>query len=172
MRSSVSLAYAFVTMKIPILNRARSIITVGNQNSEIEQTDLHPDPQRSIYVLYTSVCCTFAALEKAREWAHLFGNTITVLVVQDVPYVLPLENPPVPMEFISAHINEISRRFSESIRIRAYLCRDRTATLRRILDLNTPIVIATPKRWWPNSDSRLAKNLHRFGYLAILEETL
>lgn len=158
-------------MNIPILIDDKWHISKDNKNEGVTPPGMFADYQRTVFVLYTSASWTLLAMEKAHELANPFGDTITVLVIQAVPYALPLEYPPVPMEFITKHFSELSRKFSEAIRIRAYLCRNRVETLKRILNLNTPIVIATRKKWWPTSDSRLARKLSRAGYMVIRVET-
>src|SRR5215831_10097659 len=57
------------------------------------------DPSLHISVLFTSVEATLAALKRAGELAHSLGVRLTLLAPQMVPYPLPLESPPVLLDW-------------------------------------------------------------------------
>jgi hypothetical protein len=57
------------------------------------------DQKLNIAVVFTSVEATPAALKEAGALATSLGARITLLVPQIVPYPLPLESPPVLLDF-------------------------------------------------------------------------
>jgi hypothetical protein len=122
------------------------------------------DSALSVFVVFTSINLTLRALEKGRELANALGIRSVVVMVQTVPFPLPLNEPPAPMEFIVRRFEERAGEFPEKMRVSAYLCRDPMAALRRILNSHCPVVMAVRKRWWPTRDERLARKLSRAGY--------
>jgi hypothetical protein len=125
----------------------------------------------SVFVVFTSNNWTLKALEKAHEVARPLGAAIAVIALQVVPFPLPLDEPPIPIEFMVRHLEEKSSEFSEKIVVSAYLCRDPLAALKNILTPDCPAVMSIRKKWWPNRDERLAGKLRRAGYEIILVET-
>src|ERR1700756_2853402 len=57
------------------------------------------DQQLNIAVIFTSVEATLTALKEAGNLANSLGARIKLVVPQVVPYPLPLETPPVLVEF-------------------------------------------------------------------------
>ena len=110
-------------------------------------------------------------MEKAREIARPLGANVVVVAVQVVPYPLPLDRPPVPMEFVVRRFQERASEFSGRTLVSAYLCRDPLVALKQILNPNCPVVMGIRKKWWPTRDERLARKLRRAGYEIILVET-
>jgi hypothetical protein len=129
------------------------------------------DSRKSVFVLFTSTNETLRALEKARELAKPFGDPISVVALQTVPWILPIESAPVPFEFLMKHFQEVSGQFSAKIQLLAYLCRDRLAALKRILRPGSRIVIAVKPKWWPTRDARLADRLRHAGFRVVLVTT-
>jgi hypothetical protein len=110
-------------------------------------------------------------LEKASQLANPLQCGIEILAVEAVPFALPLDNPPVPFEFLVNRLKEMAARFPQQIKISAYLCRDQLEALTRVLNRNSPVVMGVRKRWWPTHDEKLARKLRSAGYTVILVET-
>jgi hypothetical protein len=136
-----------------------------------ELSPIDPESGLAVFVVFTSIDWTLKALEKAREIARPVGAKIVVVAAQIVPYPLPLDEPPVPMEFVIRRFEEKVGEFPEKTQISAYLCRDLMEAFNRILNRNCPIVIGTQERWWPTHNERLARKLHRAGYDVITVKT-
>jgi hypothetical protein len=133
-----------------------------------DELRISPDLQRSVFVIFTSTSQTLKALEKAAEMARPLSAGIGILALQVVPSPLPLERPPVSFEFIVRRFQELISRFPRNARVHAYVCRDQTEALKRILPPNSPVVIGAKKRWWPTRDGRLARRLRRAGHEVTL----
>ena len=144
--------------------------TISIGGTETERLSIRPASELSVFVVFTSVNWTLRALEKAREIARPLGVNIAVIAIQVVPYPLPLDSPPVPMEFVVRRFEERAGEFSERTKVSAYLCRDPLEALKRILNPDCPAVMGIRKRWWPTRDQRLARKLRRAGYDIILVE--
>jgi hypothetical protein len=123
-----------------------------------------------VFVIFTSINRTLHALEKASQLAEPLRSGIEILVVQTVPFALPLEDPSVPFEFLVKQLKEKAAQFPVQIKISAYLCRDQLHALKQILHRNCTVVMGIRKRWWPTRDERVARKLRRGGLDVILVE--
>jgi hypothetical protein len=153
-----------------------STTAVFNKSCTIEVNDIEPllpSPERGslVYVVFTSINWTLKALEKARELAGSGGAKIVVVVLQVVPFPVPLDRPPIPTEFIVRRLEEKADIFPERTHIAAYLCRNPMEAFKRILNRNSPVIIGVKKRWLPSRDERLAHKLQRAGYDVTLVKT-
>jgi len=114
---------------------------------------------------------TIAALKMAGALASGLSAHITLVVAQAVPYPLPLEDPPVLLDFIRPRLGQIASDSPVETTIRHYLCRDRLVTLTAVLKRGSIVVIGGRKKWWPTREKILVSRLRRFGHDAILTET-
>ena len=71
----------------------------------------HEPGRLRIHVLFTNAADTRRALRAAVRMASEMESEIALLVPQIVPYPLPIDNPPVPLDFASTPI----RRLAESV---------------------------------------------------------
>ncbi len=138
----------------------------------------HPEPKTgqtesrlNIAVVFTSVDSTLAALKEAGALASSLGAQITLLVPQVVPYPLPLESPPVLVEFNERRFRVIASQSPVETSVRIYLCRDPLETLTRALSTGSIVVLGERKRWWPTREKKLARQLRRAGHEVVFKET-
>lgn len=126
----------------------------------------------NISVVFTSVAPTLAALKKAGALANQLGGHITLLVPQVVPYPLPLESPPVLLDWNERRFRVIASHSPVETMVRLYLCRDRRETLMAALKPLSLVVIGGRTRWWwPTSEERLARTLRHAGHEVIYTGT-
>ena len=138
-----------------------------------------PAPARSdetasrldVAVVFTSPAATMAALSRATALAHRLNAHISLLVPQLVPYPLPLESPPVLLDFSEPWLREIAAQSPVETSIRIYLCRDRLETLQSVLAPRSLVVIGGRKRWWPTREKSLARRLRQHGHEVVFTET-
>jgi len=128
------------------------------------------DRKLNISVVFTSVAATLAALKEAGTLANSLGAHITLLVPQVVPYPLPLESPPVLVEFNEKRFRVIASQSPVETKVHIYLCRDKLETLTSVLGPRSIVVLAGRRRWWLSRDERLARQLRRAGYEVIFKE--
>jgi hypothetical protein len=124
-----------------------------------------------VHVVFTSFDRTLKALQKAMQLAGTSNSEVDVLAVQVVPFVLPLDEPPAPFEFLVRRFAEVADRFSGQIKIKPYLCRDLLEALKRIIDHKCTVVMGVRKRWWPTREERVARQLQRAGFNVVIVET-
>jgi hypothetical protein len=146
-------------------------ILIFEEDKEPKLQTASPGLSLSVSVIFTSMNWTLKALEKALQLANRLHTGIEILVLQVVPFALPLDKPPVQVEIFAKGLEEIASRFPGKTQISVYLCRDRGEALKRILNRNYPVVMGFRKRWWPSRDERLARELRRGGYDVQLVET-
>lgn len=125
----------------------------------------------NIAVIFTSVEATLAALRKAGALASDLGARITILAPQVVPYPLPLESPPVLLDWNERRFSVIAGASPVETSVCLYLCRDSAETLTRALRPHSVVVIGGRKGWHPfGSEKRLTRLLRRAGHEVIYAE--
>lgn len=121
-----------------------------------------------VYVVFTDIEATKAALTTAIELARDLNARLVLLIPKIVPWPLPLEAPPVCGEFTERVVSKIAGEREANITARVYLCRDRDRTIRYAIEPGSLVVIGNRKRWWPSRTPRLARLLTRDGHDIIL----
>lgn len=129
------------------------------------------DKRLDIAVVFTSIEATLAALKEAGTLANSLGARITLVVPQVVPYPLPLENPPVQMNFNETRFRVMASESRVETSVHIYLCRDRFETLTSVLKPGSIVVLGGRRRWWPTKDELMARQLLRAGYEVVFKET-
>lgn len=124
-----------------------------------------------VAVVFTSAASTIAALRKAGALADRLRARINLVVPQVVPHPLPLESPPVLLDFSERRFREIATESPVETTVQIYLCRDRLETLKSVLARRSLVVIGGRKRWWPTREESLARKLRRAGHEVIFTET-
>jgi hypothetical protein len=132
------------------------------------------DSKLDVSVVFTSVDATLAALKEAGRLlgnqASSLGGRITLIVPQIVPYPLPLDSPPVLVDFNERRLRVIASNCRVETRVSIYLCRDALEILQSVLKPHSLVVVGSRKRWWPTAEKRLAAKLRRFGHQVVVTE--
>ena len=129
-----------------------------------------PNTGLDISVVFTSIEPTLQALKEAGALAQHLGGRITLVVAQVVPYPLPLETPPVLVEFSENRFRVLARENPVETNVHIYLCRDRFEALTSALKPGSIVVVGWRKKWWPTKDEILARQLRRAGHEVIFTE--
>jgi len=129
------------------------------------------DQKLNIAVVFTSVESTLPALQEAGNLANSLGARIKLVVPQVVPYPLPLESPPVLVEFNENRFRVMASQSPVETSVHVYLCRDRFETLASVLKPGSIVVLGGRRRWWSTKEERLARQLRRAGYEVLFKET-
>jgi hypothetical protein len=126
----------------------------------------------NINVVFTSVHATLAALKEAGMLANQLAAHITLVVLQIVPYPLPLTNPAVSLDWNERRFRVLASESPVETMIHLYLCRDRFETLTSVLKPRSLVVIGGRQRWWwPTPEKTLARTLRRAGHEVIFAGT-
>jgi hypothetical protein len=146
-------------------------------NRSLNPESARPEPAISesesalnITVVFTAAKDTIAALKKAGTMAESLGARITLLVLQIVPFPLPLTSPPVLLDFQEKRFRDIAAESPVDTIVQLYLCRDREETLSKVLEPHSLVVVGGRKRFWPTLASRMARRLRKAGHEVILTE--
>src|SRR5271166_6207193 len=121
----------------------------------------------NIAVVFTSVKSTLVALKEAGNLANSLGARIQLIVPQVVPYPLPLETPPVLVQFNENRFRIIAEESAVETSVQIYLCRDSLETLISVLTPGSVVVLAGRKGrwpWWPTQEERWTRRLRLAGY--------
>ena len=134
------------------------------------------DQKLNIAVVFTSVEPTLSAVKDAGNLANSLGARIKLVVPQVVPYPLPLETPPVLLEFNENRFRVMASQSPVETSVQVYLCRDRLEALTSALKPGSIVVLGGRKRRWLagwalSKDERLAGQLRRAGYEVLFMET-
>ncbi|HEY7334985.1 MAG TPA: hypothetical protein VH639_08885 [Bryobacteraceae bacterium] len=128
-------------------------------------------PKLNVFVVFTSIEATLAALKTAGNLAVRLDARIMLLAPQVVPYPLPLNNPPVSLEWNKRRLRLIAGQSQVETTLHVYLCRDRWQTLESVLSAHSLVVLGGRRLWWSTPESRLARKLRQAGHEVILMET-
>jgi len=123
-----------------------------------------------VNVIFTDPQATMAALETAGRLARDLGACIQVRAAIAVPYTLPIDKPPVSVEFIENLLCGLVTRadlaaYDPSVHL--YECRDQTEALLQVLRPNSLVVICGREHWWPTAERRMAKALRSKGHRVV-----
>jgi hypothetical protein len=129
-----------------------------------------PDGKLEITVIFTSAEATVAAIDRAAALLNGLNGRISVVAAQFVPYPLPLERPPVLVDFNKRRLIEIASESPVETTVHLYLCRWRSETIASALKPGTVVVIGGRKRWLPTWEKSLARKLRRTGFTVIFLE--
>jgi hypothetical protein len=129
-----------------------------------------PESKLNISVVFTSVPYTLSALKAAGSLANRLAAQITLIVPQVVPHPLPLESPPVLLDWNERRLKVIAEESPVETKVNLYLCRDRFDTLNTVLKPHSIVVMGGPHAWWPTQEKKLARKLRRAGHEVIFTE--
>jgi len=128
-------------------------------------------PRLNVFVVFTSVAATLAALKQAGHLAADLGGRIILVAIQVVPYPLPLTRPSVGKDWNERRLRLIAGESRVETIVHVYLCRDGRQTLGDLLSPHSLVVLGGRKHWWPTTESTMARRLRRAGHEVILVET-
>jgi hypothetical protein len=120
-----------------------------------------------IVVLHTTVAETLEALKTAAQLASGLSARIRLLVLEVVPYPLPLDRPNVPLPFTKRRFRTLAANSSVETTIDIHLVRDPDKAIESVLEPHSVVVMGAHRSWWPNAHARVAKRLERLGHQVV-----
>lgn len=126
-----------------------------------------PDYSLEILVLHTTTAGTLRALQTAARLANGLAAQIRLLVLQLVPYALPLDEPPVALEFTRNRFRTMASDVPVETRVGIRIGRDRERMLGLILQPRSVVVLGDRPGWWPSEQKRLVKWLAGRGHQVV-----
>jgi len=96
---------------------------------------------------------------------------ISILVAREVPFPLPLTEPPVTVAFTEDRLREvIGEGPAIPASVDVFLCRDRLAAVRDSLPYNATVVVGGRNRWFKRDRRKLIRILREDGHRVLLVE--
>ncbi len=127
-----------------------------------------------VLVLYTDIPSTLGALRTAAQLAQGLTARIRLLLIETVPYPLPLDEPRRHPRFLELQFQTLVDRYpadgaSHPVETVAeiVLCRDAWEGLRARLPRGSAVVIGKRSHWWQRAADRLARRLRAEGHHVI-----
>jgi hypothetical protein len=141
---------------------------VLNRHRVATPEDAHGNKPLEVIVLHTTTKATLQALRTAARLAEGLAARIRLLVLETVPYPLPLNSPQVPMEFTHRHFRTVALETKIETDVDIRLGRDKVQMLESALKPHSLVVMAAKSGWWPSAEKRLAKRLERIGHHVVV----
>ena len=120
-----------------------------------------------IVVLHTTVTETLQALKTAAGLADGLSARIRLIVLQVVPYPLPLDHPAVAASFTQRRFRTLAANLSVETTVEIHLVRDPEKSLDAILEPHSVIVTGSRRTWFPTAHSKRTKHLQRAGHQVV-----
>jgi hypothetical protein len=119
-----------------------------------------------IVVLHTASKETLGALKMAADLAYGLAP-VRLIAIQEVPYPLPVDAPPVSVEFLEKRFSNMACEAGVDACVDIRLCRDAQDVLENELGPHCVVVIGGRRRWWPTPAMRLARRLEHLGHQVV-----
>ena len=149
---------------MPSLELCRYARTV---NAAVRQTAPRSRSEEAglvVSVLFASAGETLAALRTAAALAADLNARIHLVSVHAVPFPLPLDRPPVYVEFLRDQLRAVAEQCALPVEGHLYFGRDVAETLASVLPAESIVVVGSKSRWWPNRVGNLERKLRRNGH--------
>jgi hypothetical protein len=120
-----------------------------------------------VVVLYTSIPETLKALKMAAHFARDLAARIRLLVLEVVPYPLPIDQPDVPLPFTQQRFRTLAESACIETKVDVHLVRDPLKSIESVLEPHSLVVLGGRCPRWPMAQSQLAKLLKRTGHIVV-----
>ena len=143
------------------------------EKPETDSTDRTSPAIRTetVYVVFTSIAETLAALRVAQRLAGAMAVPLTVIHVRTVPFALPVDKPTGVSPAETDAFVERLRTEGVNAQVRVYLCRDERRTIPFAFKPHSLIVMAGQHHWWPTHAERWRRALEAAGHFVMLVDT-
>ena len=125
----------------------------------------------AVYVVYTSIEDTFAAIKAADGFAKPLGLPVTVVHLKTVPYAVALDTPdgisPIQTDEFRARLQAANL----NVQLSVYLCRDERQAIATAFRAHSLVVIAGRAGWWPTRARRIRRVLEQAGQFVVFVDT-
>jgi hypothetical protein len=127
-----------------------------------------PAEPLEVVVLFLNMQGTLEALEMAASLAKGLHANFRIIVVREVPYSLPLNDPSLSIEFAERQFCDFVSNLRFDVKADIYLCRNRNKELLQTLKPRSLVMLCTKKGWWPTPEKKLANHLKKHGHQVLL----
>ncbi|MEP7354130.1 MAG: hypothetical protein ABI824_12945 [Acidobacteriota bacterium] len=124
-----------------------------------------------IFVAFTTHKETAEAIRATRLLLQGLNARICVLVAREVPFPLPLTEPPVAVTFTEDRLREVVGYDAHiPATVDVFLCRDRLEAIRQSLPTGATVVVGGRNRWYRRDRRKLIRILREDGHKVVLVE--
>jgi len=157
----------------PYLNDDDALASPVHSQEARERQPIDGQSERrlEVFVNFTDLPGTLAAVQSAEGLAQQLGAHLRLLMPYEVSYRLPLTKPPVSVEFLEGQMRDLAARTGMEVEAQVCLCRDKKSALCNLLPPNSLIVVGGKQRWWPNAAQLLARSMQRDGHQVIFADS-
>jgi hypothetical protein len=120
-----------------------------------------------VVVLHTNTSDTLHFLKTAAQLAQDLSAKIRLLVLEVVPYPLPLHQPDVSVPYTQRRFRTLAENAAIETIVDIHLVRDPQKALDSLLEPHSVVVMGAKRRWWPTANDRMAKRLERAGHQVV-----
>ena len=124
-----------------------------------------------VYVVYTTVDETLAAVRTALDFANVLNVPVTVVHVRTVSYSLPVDAPAGISPIETEDFRQRLLADGLHVNLNVTLCRDERAAVTSVFGGHALIVVAGRRRWWPTRAQRLRRALEAAGHFVVFVDT-
>jgi len=147
---------------------------VAHDFNKIHLAELRPQERSSppvrtseVYVLFTSVHETLAALRIAKALASALGVPLTLVHLRTVPYSDRIEGPAGTSPLETDAFARCLRAQGLEVRVRVYWCRSARRAIPQAFGPHSLVLIGGRRRWWPGRSDRLRQALEAAGHFVV-----
>ena len=120
-----------------------------------------------IYVIFTTVDDTLAAVRVAARVGRAMGAPLTLIHFRRVPYPLAVDQPAGPSPIETDWFVRRLRAEGIEIRARVFLCRDERRVFPMALRRHSLVVVGGRRSWWPTRAERRRRALEAAGHFVL-----
>lgn len=126
----------------------------------LDWSEGHP----AIYVVATTGDETRAALREAARYAIFAEADVWLVVLHEVPFPLPLDEPHVSPALLHAQFRELAASAGVEASVHLCLCRNQLDAPPVLFPKPSVVFVGYRRRWWPTREGRLIRLLRRLGH--------
>jgi hypothetical protein len=136
----------------------------GDLGVELDSAAIRTD---TLYVVYTSIGETLAAVRIASGFAKSLAIPVTVIHFRTVPYALPVDAPcglsPIQTEAFSEGLRTVDC----DVHVHVCLCRNERQAIPQAFRRQSLIVVGGRRHWWPTRSERMRRMLEAAGHFVV-----
>jgi hypothetical protein len=142
-------------------------VNVGTSSLQVVERSAPAIRTDGVYVIFTSIDDTIAAVRIANELAEAMAVPLTLIHFRTVPYQLPVDAPNGLSPLETEAFVERVRAEGFDLRVRVYLCRDERRAIPLAFKPHSLIVIGGRRRWWSRRSERCRRMLEAAGHFVV-----
>jgi hypothetical protein len=120
-----------------------------------------------VFVVYTALDETLAALRAAAGFAGPLGATVTLVHFRTVPYAQPIDAPAGISPIATEAFSQLLANEGLEVSRRVYTCREPGPAIRDMVKGTSLVFIGRRRGWWQRSSGRMRRALEEAGHLVI-----